>query len=563
MFHNDTHTGNILYKNIEKGGYLKYIINGKEIFIKNLGYLIILWDFAGAIINIDPMSNHTIVPHKGEKIYYTHDYVRIVEEFSTDMKHFSNKTKNNIRNINKNIEHYKNISEKSLWDNLLMTLFPIHNVSSTDYIFSETIINIPIINRPELKQRNDNFDLQKINSKLLKKLEIARSNIHSREDLFLDEEHKRMCEVYQKWRAQEGKTDHSPETQKYLDLYHRILEDKKKNIISKDLIVKFKNYRFGKNNIKDIFSEDMIYHPVTHTFDLEYNKYNKKFFNTLNYNFNGNVITNFINKQNKFIGTMSLREKLLLREYIDAGIFASIIHLFQDGNLGLKKIIDTIIDFGSFKYKDMDGNILFPDEKIAPPPFIMQTYTVLKKHRSPLVENDISIQELAEKFYNIDVLKNINYNQWKEILDLYMKELSQLLDKAPKTDEEIVLYRGVQLDYIGPSSKKGFFTLNRFASTSLDSDRAFMYSYMEVEEPILYRITIAKGIPLLFIEPFNQIEEDIAEVLIPKGCIIYIDKGLKKIDTFNQDEDICPKKREIDGTGSVLDMKVVAYNPPT
>jgi hypothetical protein len=45
-FHNDTHWGNFLYHKIKPGGYIKYVINGKELYIENLGYLWVIWDFS-------------------------------------------------------------------------------------------------------------------------------------------------------------------------------------------------------------------------------------------------------------------------------------------------------------------------------------------------------------------------------------------------------------------------------------------------------------------------------------------------------------------------------------
>ena len=43
--HNDTHFGNFLYHKITPGGYIKYTINNKSYYVKNLGYLWVIWDF--------------------------------------------------------------------------------------------------------------------------------------------------------------------------------------------------------------------------------------------------------------------------------------------------------------------------------------------------------------------------------------------------------------------------------------------------------------------------------------------------------------------------------------
>jgi len=43
--HNDTHYGNFLYHKIKPGGYIKYTIRNKSYYLKNLGYLWVIWDF--------------------------------------------------------------------------------------------------------------------------------------------------------------------------------------------------------------------------------------------------------------------------------------------------------------------------------------------------------------------------------------------------------------------------------------------------------------------------------------------------------------------------------------
>jgi hypothetical protein len=43
--HHDTHFGNFLYHKINPGGYIKYTIGKESYYIKNLGYLWVIWDF--------------------------------------------------------------------------------------------------------------------------------------------------------------------------------------------------------------------------------------------------------------------------------------------------------------------------------------------------------------------------------------------------------------------------------------------------------------------------------------------------------------------------------------
>ncbi len=45
IIHNDTNNGNFLYYKIQPGGCFRYIINGKNYYIENMGYLWVIWDF--------------------------------------------------------------------------------------------------------------------------------------------------------------------------------------------------------------------------------------------------------------------------------------------------------------------------------------------------------------------------------------------------------------------------------------------------------------------------------------------------------------------------------------
>ena len=47
--HKDAHSGNFLYHKIKPGGYIHYKIFGVDIYIKNIGYIWIIWDYSIAI----------------------------------------------------------------------------------------------------------------------------------------------------------------------------------------------------------------------------------------------------------------------------------------------------------------------------------------------------------------------------------------------------------------------------------------------------------------------------------------------------------------------------------
>ena len=62
--HNDAHGGNFLYHKIKKGGCFHYKINGKDYYIKNLGFLWTTWDYG----KISQLKN---------KGFYIYDYMLV------------------------------------------------------------------------------------------------------------------------------------------------------------------------------------------------------------------------------------------------------------------------------------------------------------------------------------------------------------------------------------------------------------------------------------------------------------------------------------------------------
>ena len=67
-FHNDCHYKNFLFHKIKPGGYFHYNIYGKDIYVKNLGYIWMIWDFG-------------LVKQDYNKTRRLEDYFRIVSFF--------------------------------------------------------------------------------------------------------------------------------------------------------------------------------------------------------------------------------------------------------------------------------------------------------------------------------------------------------------------------------------------------------------------------------------------------------------------------------------------------
>lgn len=90
-YHSDCHYKNFLYVKIKSGGYFHYRIFGNNYYIKNMGYLWLIWDFGLAR---DDMIY---------KLQRIKDYFRIIDFFDLSL----NLTNKNIFNIAKNILSYQ------------------------------------------------------------------------------------------------------------------------------------------------------------------------------------------------------------------------------------------------------------------------------------------------------------------------------------------------------------------------------------------------------------------------------------------------------------------------
>jgi hypothetical protein len=90
-FHNDAHYGNFLYHKIRPGGYFHYNIYNKDYYLKNIGYLWIIWDFG----LVSPFKNNN-------NISIIRDYRRVINTFINDSSILT-KISNFLNNYTDNI----------------------------------------------------------------------------------------------------------------------------------------------------------------------------------------------------------------------------------------------------------------------------------------------------------------------------------------------------------------------------------------------------------------------------------------------------------------------------
>ena len=94
MFHNDAHHGNFLFHKIEKGGYFFYNIYDTDYYIKNEGYMWLIWDF-GLVKKFRKNNSTPIIT----------DYRRIINAFM-NMPDLSVKIKDLILTNDNLLEKY-------------------------------------------------------------------------------------------------------------------------------------------------------------------------------------------------------------------------------------------------------------------------------------------------------------------------------------------------------------------------------------------------------------------------------------------------------------------------
>jgi len=180
-------------------------------------------------------------------------------------------------------------------------------------------------------------------------------------------------------------------------------------------------------------------------------------------------------------------------------------------------------------------------------------------------DRDISEKIVNKKLNNDD----ISEEQYILIFNEYIKDMNDIFRDAPKTDKEIYLYRGISDNYIIKNIHNGIkshhnyhnYKNYNFLSSSLFVDKA--YNYTHKKNKIIYRFTINKGVPLIFLEGISLAKGDM-EVLIPNNTTLKINEVIDKYlydsyNTFTKDI-ICPREYSDINIINVINITVVSYD---
>ena len=123
--HNDCHAGNFLYHKIKPGGCFHYKINGVDFYIKNLGYLWVIWDFG----IVTKLYRHTD---------YISDYIRV-------------NTVTRKNNLARDTEGYRKLYEIPSWGilddaiNIPKQIQELQYKISDNYLYENNIKELPLM----------------------------------------------------------------------------------------------------------------------------------------------------------------------------------------------------------------------------------------------------------------------------------------------------------------------------------------------------------------------------------------------------------------------------------
>jgi hypothetical protein len=158
--------------------------------------------------------------------------------------------------------------------------------------------------------------------------------------------------------------------------------------------------------------------------------------------------------------------------------------------------------------------------------------------------------------------KDSKTNDYIKILKIYISDLIDIFKSAPKTEKELYLYRGIEINYIYSNiiaTDDKIYKNNYFLSTSLFIDKA--YKYTKKENRIICRFKIEIGTPIIFVEGISLAKGDM-EVIVPKDTFIKLidDKIYKylysKDNTFTKDI-ICPREYSDYDIIDIIDLNIL------
>ena len=123
FIHKDAHWGNFLYHKIKPGGYFYYKVDGIDVYLKNIGFIWVIWDygFAKKIKDDNVMRDYSRIIHA----FYPHLYGGWIPNniiYNTNDIKFPLNVSRSLRALSYNTDSYK--TKKKTVHQILFYLYP-------------------------------------------------------------------------------------------------------------------------------------------------------------------------------------------------------------------------------------------------------------------------------------------------------------------------------------------------------------------------------------------------------------------------------------------------------
>jgi len=358
-----------------------------------------------------------------------------------------------------------------------------------------------------------------INEKLKYKLEKIREKIKKDKDIYISKEHEDICFYYKKYKEYLKIKKNKKITFSYLDdkIYY---DNSKKYFLT--LRKTNKNISFAKKNI---------------SIEITYNPINKSFINKLQKTVDIDYIQSIFKEQDKFFKSLSVREVFNLKHYTFHG--DNVLNSYINNTLNISNINIDYNNETTFFYQFLDYFIANP---------------IYNGNKVPIDDDEKFIDFLKNNYYKFDM------SIYTYILNLYIKEIKAIFDKAPKNKQKFYVYRGVNDNYISKkvaqNKSKGYFTSDRYVSTSLFINEALRF-IGNGNDNIIYEIAIEPNVPIIFMQSISYVKNEF-EVLLPINSTFFIEYALKKRTLFTDKSLICFDSKDEKGT-KTINMTCLSY----
>jgi hypothetical protein len=243
----------------------------------------------------------------------------------------------------------------------------------------------------------------------------------------------------------------------------------------------------------------------------------------------------YIKEQNKYINSLSLSGRRIVKDYTRLKSFSLYQEYCKDTTDDKSKFIDSFKKY----FKDQGENpteIFTKGMSNAFADYIIAYRGITDKVR---------IDEILSKGYYDDadvIYDDIQDYEWKHILKSYLDDINFIINNAPPVIEHFICYRGVAFDYIQPESmtvgnnQTVIFNSTRSSSVSFNYFAAKEYHDKGDRNKILYKVLLAKGCKVLFATPLagTRIIHEMELIVSSDHSFMAVGEGSWEVkETFN------------------------------